>query len=201
MITEAPHPLLFHDFQACIEAAHRCNVKHRTRVKGSAMIIRRAERADIPRWVEMRSLLWPDSADSHRGELNDYFDGRCIDIVEALVAVGDDGLPIGFVELNIRNFAEGSRSAEVPYVEGWFVDQRYRGQGIGKRLMRAAESWALEKGYLELASDTELDNTISQKIHKAMGFKETERVVCFLKPLKQRNKRVNDNGRKHQKDF
>lgn len=152
------------------------------------MNIRRAERADIPRWVEMRSQLWPDNADSHMKELSQYFDGSCIDIVEALIAVGDEDTPIGFIELNIRNFAEGSRSAEVPYVEGWFIDQRYRGQGIGKRLMRAAESWALKKGYRELASDTELDNTLSQKIHKSMGFIETERVVCFLKPLKSTKK-------------
>ncbi|GJM09317.1 MAG: hypothetical protein DHS20C11_15930 [Lysobacteraceae bacterium] len=148
------------------------------------MSIRPARQTDLPRWVEMRSQLWPDSAEDHLPELRQYFDDTSIDIVETLIAVDDQDVPVGFIELNIRNFAEGSRSAEVPYVEGWFVDQRCRGQGLGKALMQAAESWAREKGYFELASDTELDNTLSQTIHKCMGFVETERVVCYLKPLK-----------------
>jgi aminoglycoside 6'-N-acetyltransferase I len=42
---------------------------------------------------------------------------------------------------------------------------------------------AIENGYKELASDTEISNTQSIEIHKKLGFKETERVVCFLKKL------------------
>jgi aminoglycoside 6'-N-acetyltransferase I len=34
-----------------------------------------------------------------------------------------------------------------------------------------------------LASDALIDNEVSQRAHAAMGFRETERVVYFVKPL------------------
>ena len=131
----------------------------------------------------MRSQLWPDSKDDHPAELEEYFSGSSIDIVQAYVVEDESESAVAFIELNLRNFAEGSRSSRVPYVEGWFVRQDYRGQGWGKRLMEKAEQWALEQGSSELASDTELVNTRSIAMHRALGFEETERVVCFLKKL------------------
>lgn len=50
--------------------------------------------------------------------------------------------------------------------------------------MKTAEMWALEKGFAELASDTEITNKNSIEIHKHLGFKEIERVVCFIKKIK-----------------
>ncbi len=85
--------------------------------------------------------------------------------------------------MNMRNFAEGSRLPEVPYVEAWYIRESCQGQGHGKKLMQRAEEWAIEKGYSELASDTEVTNHQSIAIHKVLGFEETERVVCFLKKL------------------
>lgn len=131
----------------------------------------------------MRSLLWPDGEANHIAEIEEYFAGVSTDIVETFIAErARDGLG-GFIELNIRNFAEGSRSARVPYVEAWFVDEDLRGQGVGKALMEHAERWSLDNGFSELASDTELENIKSIKLHKALGFKEVDRVVCFLKKL------------------
>ncbi len=46
------------------------------------------------------------------------------------------------------------------------------------------KEWSQEKGYSELGSDTELENLDSQKAHMALGFKEVERIVCYLKALK-----------------
>jgi aminoglycoside 6'-N-acetyltransferase I len=49
--------------------------------------------------------------------------------------------------------------------------------------MSYAEKWALSLGYNELASDTEIENEQSISIHSHLGFKEIERIVCFLKRL------------------
>ena len=147
------------------------------------MNIRPARDADLLEWARMRSALWPASKDDHRRELAEYFSGQSIDIVEALVLEADQGALAGFIELNVRSFAEGSRSPRVPYVEAWFVCPKFRGYGHGKALMLRAESWALEKGFTELASDTELSNRNSIAVHEHLGFTETERVVCFLKRL------------------
>ena len=147
------------------------------------MKIRPAKTSDLPQWTEMRSALWPKSKDDHPAELEQYFSGRSIDIVEALMLETNPGELAGFIELNIRSFAEGSRSARVPYIEAWFVRPEWRGNGYGKALLLRAEAWAIEKGFTELASDSELDNQNSIAIHRHLGYTETERVVCFLKFL------------------
>ncbi len=150
--------------------------------------IREATKQDIAQWSQMRTQLWPDTDDNHLSEINEFFAGESIDIVTVFIAevVGREGNQVvGFIELNIRNFAEGSRKPAVPYVEGWYIKPTHQAKGYGKKLMQAAESWALSQGYDELASDTELGNTHSIDVHKRLGFVETERVVCFLKTLRK----------------
>jgi aminoglycoside 6'-N-acetyltransferase I len=44
--------------------------------------------------------------------------------------------------------------------------------------------WAKAKGFTEIASDTWLENESSIMAHKALGYTEVERIVCFVKPLK-----------------
>lgn len=39
-------------------------------------------------------------------------------------------------------------------------------------------------GYREIASDAELENTASRSAHRALGYEEIERVVCFRKSLR-----------------
>lgn len=49
--------------------------------------------------------------------------------------------------------------------------------------MSYAEKWALSLDYSELASDAEVENERSISMHSHFGFKEVERIVCFLKKL------------------
>jgi len=146
------------------------------------MIVREVNENDIEQWSVMRTALWPETKDAHVAEIKEYFSGLSIDIVKAYVTeIGSE--VIGFMELNIRNFAEGSRSSKLPYVEAWYIKPEYRGNGYGKQLMNKADQWAISQGYSELASDTEIDNHRSISMHKHLGFLETERIVCFLKKL------------------
>ncbi|EAR10198.1 GNAT family N-acetyltransferase [Reinekea blandensis] len=146
------------------------------------MNIRTMTLKDREVWAEMRSSLWPEFDEDHTPELDKYFAGQSRDVTEAFIAEVD-GQAAGFIELNIRNYAEGSHEPAVPYVEAWYVASEFRGQGLGKQLMARAEQWALERGYIELASDTDEWNAYSIEQHTKLGFKETGRVVCFLKTL------------------
>lgn len=147
------------------------------------MNIRRASKNDRPHWARMRNTLWPDSIDVHTVEIENYFSNKSNDVQECFL-IDEGEVPVGFIELNIRNYAEGSTSSQIPYVEGWFVDKSHRGRGFGKALMSRAETWATESGYSELASDAEIKNTASIAAHTKLGFQEVDRVVCFLKKLK-----------------
>lgn len=130
----------------------------------------------------MRTDLWPDTDDRHLAEIDEFFAGNSIDIAETFV-IEINSKPVGFLELNVRNFAEGSRSPQVPYVEAWYVKPEFQHLGYGKQLMLTAEHWALSNGFSELASDTDIDNERSIALHRRLGFTETDRIVCFLKRL------------------
>jgi len=89
----------------------------------------------------------------------------------------------GFIELSVRHRVDGTMSPRVGYVEGWYVDPDWRGKGIGRALIARAEAWAKQMGFAELASDAELENEDSIRAHGAVGFRETFRLVHFVKSL------------------
>ncbi len=73
--------------------------------------------------------------------------------------------------------------APCAFVEGWWVDEDVRRAGIGRALIALVEDWARGRGFHELGSDADLDNTVSHQAHAALGFEERERVVCYRKRL------------------
>ena len=132
----------------------------------------------------MRTALWPDSHQTHLADIQVFFTQDQIDIIEVYVLDRRDKNLGGFIELNLRNYAEGSDSDQVPFIEGWYIDPDLRRQGWGKQLIITVENWALDHGYSELASDSELENIQSIAAHQALGFTEVERQVCYIKKLK-----------------
>ncbi len=145
------------------------------------IIIRRATPEDKPDWLRMRLLLWIYStAPEFEPELDTILSdpGQAVFIASTL-----DDRRVGFVEAGTRTYGEGCETSPVGYVEGWYVDEDLRGLGIGTRLVEAAEEWARQKGYQEMASDTWLDNEASIYTHLKMGYEEVERLVHFVKRL------------------
>ena len=148
------------------------------------MDLRKVDVTDIDEWVRMRNSLWHSCIEEHLLNIERYFLGNAVNITEVFVLERNNDKLGGFIELNIRNYAEGSESTTVPYVEGWYIDRDLRGKGYGKQLIEIAEKWAKENSFDELASDAELRNLDSIAAHKALGFKEVDRIVCFVKKLK-----------------
>ena len=148
------------------------------------MDIRKVNVTDIDEWVRMRNSLWHSCIEEHLSDIEQYFLGNAVNITEMFVLERNNGKLGGFIELNIRNYAEGSKATTVPYVEGWYIDRDLRGKGYGKQLIEVAAKWAKENSFYELASDGELRNLDSIAAHKAFGFEEVARIVCFVKKLK-----------------
>lgn len=150
------------------------------------MEIRAAERRDRDEWCRMRARLFsnPDPR-----EIDDWFDaaesgGTTRVGVAVLVADRGDSSLAGFVEIGSRNYAEGCETTPIAYLEGWYVDPDVRRTRLGANLLMAAEAWALQHGFVEIASDAELDNEVSLRAHMALGFEEVERQICFRKRLR-----------------
>lgn len=144
-------------------------------------VIRRALSQDMEDWARMRKELWPTcSLERHRLEIRHLLDG---DGLVALAIV--DGDAVGFAELSIRqDHVEGTGSSPVPYLEGWYVAHANRGKGIGILLLTFVEKWSREQGHVEMASDAEIDNHESIRLHMARGFTEVGRTVHFVKKLR-----------------
>lgn len=135
----------------------------------------------------MRCALWPQStAQTHWADAEAWL-ARTDATVMVAVRI-DPGL-CGFIEVGARSIADGCASSPVAYIEGWYVDEDVRGQGVGASLVHAAEQWARLHGYQELASDAELANEDSQHAHAALGFAEIGRAVHYLKRLHGANRR------------
>jgi len=145
------------------------------------ILIRRAAAPDLDDWLRMRQLLWPYSDPA---ELRAEVESMLSDPLEpAFVAVRPGGSLGGFLEAGLRKYADGCSTSPVGYIEGWYVDEDLRRQGMGARLVRTAEEWAREQGCSEMASDTWLDNDPSISAHLSLGYEECERLVHFCKKL------------------
>jgi aminoglycoside 6'-N-acetyltransferase I len=104
----------------------------------------------------------------------------------ATIFVAEDGTGrlAGFLQVGLRSHADGCDPAHpVGFVEGWFVFEAFRRRGIGRALMHVAEDWANSQGCKEMASDTWIDETISQNSHEALGFEVVDRCIHFRKQL------------------
>lgn len=145
------------------------------------MTIREIVESDRAEWARLRDALWPGSPSDHDVETRKYFADRS-DVPVIFVAEADGRL-VGFLEMDYRKYAPGCRSSPVPFIEGWYVEPALQRQGIGRALVEAAEARARAEGYVEMASDAELENIESIAAHRAVGYKLVERVACFRRSL------------------
>jgi aminoglycoside 6'-N-acetyltransferase I len=147
------------------------------------MHIRAIRPDDRAEWIRMRDILWPGFRADHERETQWFFTEPHASLA-TFVLDRSDGRLGGFIELAERPYAEGCTSSPVAYIEGWYVDSDLRRKGLGTALVRACEEWARNHGFKEIASDTDIANDISISAHKALGYEEEARIVCFRKALR-----------------
>lgn len=130
----------------------------------------------------MRSALWPEMTE----EDNLRETAKLGEDAKAFVrmALNTEGKPAGFAEATLRtDYVNGCETSPVAFLEGIYVEPWARRQGVAKELVAEVERWALGLGCHEFASDALLENEASHRMHRGLGFVETERVVYFRKGL------------------
>jgi aminoglycoside 6'-N-acetyltransferase I len=136
-----------------------------------------------PGWLTLRQQLWPHSSlTRHLTKMAEFLaaPGRFVQYIEYDSA----GAPIAFIEASLRtDYVNGTTSSPVAFLEGLYVVPSARRRGVGRTLVATVERWAADQGCTELASDATLDNVQGHRMHLAMGFKESQRVVFFKKLL------------------
>lgn len=153
----------------------------------SDISIRYAQASDRAQLSRLRGALWSESsAEELARELSLILEGKtslAMPLID-LVAEATDGKLAGFMEVGLRSHADGcDASHAIGFVEGWYVAEDCRHQGIGRKLLVAAEEWARSQGCAEMASDTPIENELSQRLHQALGYIVVDRCVHYRKPL------------------
>lgn len=125
--------------------------------------------------------LWPKNEYMHLRDEFERFEGDEKQMV--FLSILDD-LPVGFIHVSLRtDYVEGADSSPVGYVEGIYVLPEFRKKGMSKKLLLKAEEWSKSNGCVQIASDIEDENVVSYAFHVGVGFKEVNRVICFIKNI------------------
>ena len=144
-------------------------------------MIRKAKIQDLPTLAELACQLWPHHT---AGEMLAEYGVSMANPEAAFFLAYAGETPIGFAQCQLRHdYVEGTESSPVGYLEGIYVAEEYRKQGVARELLSACESWAKAKGCTEFASDCELTNTERLQFHLNVGFEEANRIICFTKRI------------------
>ena len=141
-----------------------------------------AEKEHVQAAAELTGKLWPGHTEEEMQEcVQEYME----DNEKTAILAKEEGTFCGICFVSLRHdYVEGTEGSPVGYLEGIYVDENRRGQGIARALLSAAQAWAKDMGCQEFASDCELENAESLKFHLACGFQEANRIICFVKELK-----------------
>ena len=140
-----------------------------------------ASGADAAAVTALACELWPDHSAE---EMREEYDSLLAREDAAIFLYKEQGEAVGFAQCQLRrDYVEGTETSPVGYLEGIYVREGARRQGIARKLLSVCEDWAKAKGCTEFASDCELDNTDSQRFHRAVGFDEANRIVTYVKRL------------------
>ena len=133
-------------------------------------------------WLRLRERLWSDTA--ARG-----ISARAEEIAAdparnaVFVAVHAGTGIVGFVEVSLREWAEGCGTHPVGYIEAWYVEPHHRRNGNGRRLIEAARGVGAA-GCTEMGSDAELGNEVKPARAPRVGLRRGH-TAC---PVQQENR-------------
>lgn len=146
-------------------------------------MIRRSTASDSIALSQLAILLWPDHAFE---EMKQEIEALLSNPHAAFFLDFDQDVPVGFAQCQLRHdYVEGTSSSPVGYLEGVFVLENDRKQGIATRLLQHCEQWARDNGCVEFASDCAITNMDSYAFHMKFGFQEANRIICFRKNLNE----------------
>ena len=134
-------------------------------------------------WKKMRIELWPETSEvEHEEEMRIISSGEFFEdeLEWSVYFAEEDNKLIGFIESSLRKSVKGCENSPIGYIEGWYIDEKYRERGVGKQLVLKAESWAMEKGSKEMASDIEFENKISATFNLCAFTEECTRTIKLM---------------------
>jgi GNAT superfamily N-acetyltransferase len=169
---------------ALIFIADSYPLKRRFNMCSQDVMIRNATRRDAPALVALLAALFSieedftvDPATQYRGilmMLDACGKHRCLRVAET------EGRVIGMASLQTRiSTAEGGI---VGIVGDVVIQEKWRGKGVGSRLLHAIDIWARQHGLLRLQLLADKKNLPALQFYRSRGWEVTE-LICLRKKL------------------
>jgi GNAT superfamily N-acetyltransferase len=114
-----------------------------------------------------RSLLHQLGYDLTLAEMRRRYAAIANATAHAILVAACEARPVGLVHLYVRPALD--KPPEV-IVQAIVIDAAYRGRGIGKILMSAAESWASERGYDSVALYSNVSRSGAHSFYQTLGY-------------------------------
>ncbi len=96
------------------------------------------------------------------------------------IAESGDGQALGWLHVFVCHLVESDPYAEIG---GLIVDERYRGSGIGQRLLEQAEAWARAKGCASIRLRSNIIRKAAHEFYLNRGYTLTKTQHAFAKTL------------------
>jgi len=141
-------------------------------------IIREADLNDCPELSRLSTQLgYPCSSSVIHSNLTAWGDDP--DQVVFVSTVGE-GYLLGFCHAFISK-----RLFLAPFAElgGLVVDERFRGEGTGRKLVDEFERWAAEKGIKEIRVRSNIIRAGAWEFYTGLGYQDSKKQTVFLKDL------------------
>ncbi len=140
--------------------------------------IRGATLADAARLAELSEVLgYPSTVVALVERL-----GRLLGRDEELILVAEvsAGCIVGWLHGGERELLESGRRGEIL---GLVVDRTHRGQGVGRRLVQAAEAWASTRGLDQMAVRSNVGRAESHPFYERLGYVRAKTQHAYRKRL------------------
>lgn len=98
-----------------------------------------------------------------------------------IVAADEENKPAGWVQLEISNFIFSEKTCNILAL---FVDKKFRGRRIGKKLLEKAAEWARENNCTGLEIYSDITRIDSHEFYRHLDFKHIKTQQAFYKNIK-----------------
>jgi ribosomal protein S18 acetylase RimI-like enzyme len=125
---------------------------------------------EVSKLFDQYRMFYKSSSDyeAARRFLKERFEKRDSTIFVASIG----GYTVGFIQL-YPSFSSVSMK-RVWILNDLFVDEDYRGNGVAKSLMSAAENFARETGSVRIVLATQISNVAAQSLYESRGYAKDE---------------------------
>jgi GNAT superfamily N-acetyltransferase len=97
-----------------------------------------------------------------------------------IVAADGANRAVGWTTVRITEHMYGEPFVEV---SGFVVDQKARGQGVGRTMMHGVEKWATDRGLSKVRLNANAMRPEAHKFYKTIGFQSIKQQFVFQKSL------------------